>query len=108
MITIDRTTKLFLTVIVLLLAAIVFRPMLPISPSAMAQTTTTTDTSTVEVTQIPQPSLIAVPSGQYVREIQVIDSAKAFLVRYDNRIEVYHVQVLQLTRAQYQQYLQQK
>lgn len=102
----DRTTKLLLAAIVVLLAVLVFRPMLPVAPDAHAQSAIPVEADTVELGyRIPQPTTIRIPANEYVREIQVIDSAQSFLVRYDNRIEVYRIQIIQTSLQQYQQYL---
>jgi len=92
MIKLDRTVKWLLAVIAALLTVIAFRPMVPLLPRAEAQTQaktqaqlrdsiaqTTTDSTVLEVGyKIPQPSVITVPTGQYVREMQVMDAAKCF------------------------------
>ena len=125
MIQIDRTVKMLLGAIVIVLAIIAFKPFFDVVPSALAQTTaqqTMTLAQLVQLAQtaplnaynqldlgytVPQPSIIQVPQGQYVREIQVIDSAHAFLVRYDNRIEVYRIQTVMADKTQLEQRIQQ-
>jgi hypothetical protein len=90
----DRLTRGLLLAIVVLLAVLVVRPMLPtVAPQARAQSEVPIDLGF----KVLQPSMIAVPTGQIIREIQVMDQAQCFLVRYDNRIEVYRVQVLSMT-----------
>jgi hypothetical protein len=107
--TTDRTTKLLLAAIVVLLGLLAVRPMLPMTSSAVAQQAVPIADDNVDLGfRVPQPSVIVVPEGQFVREIQVIDSAQAFLVRYDNRIEVYRVQVMQMSQDEVRRRLQQR
>lgn len=89
---VDRITKLLLGAIVVLLGVLVVRPMIPVAPQAQAQQQ---GTNQVELGyRIPPPSTIKLNPEEALREVQVIDGAQAFLLRYDNRIEVYRVQVV--------------
>jgi hypothetical protein len=104
----DRSIRWLLGVIVVLLAILVARPYLQFGSDAIAQVTPVNEGLVELGFRVPQPSLIGVPSGQYVREIQVVDSAQAFLVRYDDRIEVYRIQVMQMGRDEFQQRLKER
>ena len=96
-INIDRTTKFLLTVIALLLVALVCKPLFKVTPDAQAQTSTaSTATSTVDTSQYVGSrssliSSIAISSKDRVRNLLVLDSARSFIIQYDDRFEIYRV-----------------
>lgn len=100
MFTIDRTVKLLLAVIAILLAVLVFRPQTQLTPIAWAQDTSTTtggDTSASQDTggligyRTSMISSIAIAKTDKIRSLQVVNSAQSFVVQYDNRLEVYRI-----------------
>lgn len=92
----DRTTKFLLLVIATLLAALVLRPLWPTSRAVAAESTTTTSTDTQTETRrygyrLTEVGNITVPRGVIVREMEVVDSAQSFVVRMDDKINVYRI-----------------
>ena len=99
-INIDRTTKFLLTAIALLLAVLVFKPLFTLTSEAQAQTNTvatpirqtaTTDSPTYVGSRSTLISTIAINDDDRVRNLLVLNSARSFIVQYDNRFEIYRV-----------------
>ncbi|MCL5271719.1 MAG: hypothetical protein M1457_14460 [bacterium] len=100
----DGTVKFLLTAIVILLGILVLKPLVKVATPALAQTTSSKSSQNTsdQTASSSEGSLTAyrlqevgtmVPTtGKTIREIQVIDSAQAFLVRYDDQVEVFRVQ----------------
>jgi hypothetical protein len=85
----DRTIKCLLAAIAVLLLILAGKPLLRVTPSAMAQTAA--DSALVVGYRTSLISSIKIASADRVRGVQVIDSAQSFVVQYDDRFEVYRV-----------------
>ena len=85
MISIDRTTKILLALIILFLAILTLRPMLPVGPSAQAADNVLLGATTKLMTRIP------LDSNKTIKGIYVIDNANAFVVQYPERLDVYRI-----------------
>jgi hypothetical protein len=93
----DRTTKTLLTVIALLLALLVARPMLKVSTDANAEDSTST--STIKGAGVRVVSAIAPVKNNSVKSIQVMDNANCFVALMDDStIYVYKVADLTITQ----------
>jgi hypothetical protein len=101
----DRTIKLLLAVIAVMLTVIALRPYASLGANAMAETTSSTTSSGSTGSTwtnlgiiVQDPSVIKVPTGKTVREMQVLDNANTFVVRYDDQINVYHIQTIDVQK----------
>lgn len=95
--TTDRTVKILLVVIALLLVVIAARPLFTFAPQAFAASDnrgiaiSNNDTTQFAGHRLQQVGMMTIPRSATVREVQVIDSAQAFVVRFDNQIAVFRV-----------------
>lgn len=100
----DRTVKVLLGTIVVLLTLLLLRPQVKIAPEAQAENRALT----TRVEQAPDVvgyrtaliSTVNVPKGDKVRNVLVIDSAQSFVVQYDDRMEVFRVNDITATMVQ--------
>lgn len=92
----DRTTKFLLIIIALLLGILVVRPMWRTAPAFAADTRSTTTSSTIDTRpfsyRLTEVGNILIPSTVTVREMQVIDSTGGFLLRMNDKINVYRME----------------
>ncbi len=102
MIQFDRTVKILLGLIALFLGILALQPILRFVSTAQAQdgtansTTSTRREPPVIGHRVQFMSSIAISEDTPIREMQVIDSAQSFVVRYDKKIDVYYVQDMHL------------
>src|SRR5262245_15715929 len=97
MLAIDRTVKIMLALIVILLGILVFKPTLNVAPEALAQTRTTDDRGGgVDGYRVALISSIAYAKNRPVRDVQVLDTARSIVVRFDNSIEVYRIETVSI------------
>jgi len=103
MFTIDRTAKVLLGAIAILLALLVFKPLLTVTPAAQAQTTTTSTTDQIDqivgyrtamISQIP------LSTTDKVRNVYLLDKAQSFILQYDGHFDVYRINGVTVTQAQ--------
>lgn len=108
----DRTTKVLLTLIALFLGFLVGKSILSSTPRAVAQATAQAGTSVLQnynqsmqnntdgtvltYHTVPLTS-IAISTKDKLRTINVMDQASAFILQFDDRVEVYRVEPVNLT-----------
>ncbi len=94
MITFDRTTKILLGAIVVLLAIMIVQPRLKTSPEAFAldpNQSASFNVGTTYAYKVERISLINTPDKEKLIEVFAIPGAACFGVRYESHIEVYSV-----------------
>jgi len=85
----DRTVKMLLGLIAIFLAILALRPVLTLASSANAQTVTATSDLVTIGQKVVEVSSIKVAEGKAVRGVYVVESAKCFIVQYDDHFQVY-------------------
>jgi hypothetical protein len=103
MFNIDRTAKYLLASIAVLLAILVFKPLLKVTPSAQAQTTTSTSADAIDQIvgyRTAMISQIVLSATDKVRFVYVMDKAQSFILQYDTHCDVYRITGVTVAQAQ--------
>jgi len=103
MFTIDRSAKYLLATIAILLAILVFKPLLKVTSAAQAQTTTTGSTDQIDQIAGYRTALIStipLSATDKVRFVYVMDKAQSFILQYDGHCDVYRINGVTVAQAQ--------
>ena len=101
----DKTVKMLLAAIAVLLAVIAFRPYLDTATTAQAQiggtnsSSTPSTTSAAPITGSYQTTLLnRITFADSIQGLEVMDRISVFLVRTQNRVEVYRIDAAPTTK----------
>ena len=98
MVNVDRSVKVMLGMIVLLLGVLVLRSMISVTTEAQASSANSSGQAVIESYKTRMVSNIPLTKEDTdpIQQIIVMDNAHAFILQYQHRLEIYHLDDLTL------------